>query len=391
MEKVLKKFEELCHDPYKRIAEAKKSINKKIIGCFPMYFPDEIVHAAGLLPITLFATDEAITMADKHLMPNACDQVRSTYDSLLKGKYDFLDGVAAIHLCDQVRFFMEVWQLDHPLPFFHQMCRPYNIDRSSRPLLVSELKRLKSSLEAYTGIKITPEAMRKSIELYNTSRTLMRELNQMRRTQPGIVSAANMVNIVASSMLMPREVHTELLKELLVKIETVKKRDDKRIKIVVAGHPCSIPDQALLELIEDPGMVVVDDDLFAGGRSFATDVKPEGDAMEAFADYYMNLIPCTTYHYPERWTGHTSNYSAYADYICNIMKNSDARGLILLKVKYCDPFDMEFVLLKEVLEKRNVPYLVLQTEVGKGPLEAIRTRVDAFREMLESMKGAAIE
>jgi benzoyl-CoA reductase/2-hydroxyglutaryl-CoA dehydratase subunit BcrC/BadD/HgdB len=180
-----------------------------------------------------------------------------------------------------------------------------------------------------------------------------------------------------------------LLKELLAKIETVKKRDDKRIKIVVAGHPCSVPDQALLKLIEDAGMVVVDDDLFAGGRSFATDVKQEGDAMEAFADYYMNSIPCTTYHYPDRWTGHAGDYSAYADYICDIVKSSDARGLILLKVKYCDPFDMEFVLLKEVLEKRNVPYLVLQTEIGKGALEAIRTRVDAFREMLQNTKGTA--
>src|SRR5665647_1717560 len=113
MEKILAKFKELCEQPYRRAAEWKNVSNRKVFGCIPMYFPDEIIHAAGALPVTLFGSDEPITMADKHLMTNACHPFRSTFDSLLKGKYDFLDGIATLHICDQVRFFAEVWQLDH--------------------------------------------------------------------------------------------------------------------------------------------------------------------------------------------------------------------------------------------------------------------------------------
>ncbi len=121
MEEILATFRDYCEKPYERAAQIKAAGKTKIIGCLPMYFPEEIIHAAGALPVTLFGSDDPITLGDGHLMTNACDQVRSSFDSLLKGKYDFLDGIAAIYICDQVRFYLEVWQLDHPVDFFHHL------------------------------------------------------------------------------------------------------------------------------------------------------------------------------------------------------------------------------------------------------------------------------
>ena len=90
MKDILVEFKDCCDHPYKRVAELKSARNTKIIGILPMYFPEEIVHAAGAIPITLFGSDEPITLGDSHMMTNACDQVRSSFDSLLKGKYDFV-------------------------------------------------------------------------------------------------------------------------------------------------------------------------------------------------------------------------------------------------------------------------------------------------------------
>jgi len=359
-------------------------MNKKVIGCLPMYFPDEIVHAAGLLPITLFGTNEMITMADRHLMTNACDQVRSTYDGLLKGKYDFVDGIAALHVCDQVRFFLEVWQLDHPFPYFHQMWRPYKMDGSTRPFLVSELRRLKSSFESFTGKEIKDDAIRESIKLYNASRAMMRRLSRFRGKRTGMISESDMLHVVTSSMVMPREVHTKLMEELLSKIENEKKQDEQKIKIVIAGHPCGVPDDGLLNMIEDLGMAIMEDDFFGSGRSIHSDVSLEGDPIESFADFYINAIPCTTYHFPANWGGNAKTYSSYADHVIEMMKRSEAKGIIIIKVMYCDPFDMEFVLLKERLDEEKIPYLALLTEHGHYNLEPMRTRIQAFKETLES-------
>lgn len=383
MEKVLTRFRAISEQPYQSAVEWKKLNKGKVIGTLPMYFPDEIIHAAGALPVTLFGNDdEPITLGDKHMMTNACHQVRSSFDLLLKGHYDFLDGIAALHVCDQVRFFLEVWQLDHPFPFFHEMWRPYKLHDTSRPLLAQELKRLINALEEFTGNQITPDQLRNSIAIYNQSRAMMRQLNQLRSDYPGIISAADMVHIVTSSMLIPREEHNQLLAELLSAIDTTQLPVDNRIRVVAAGHPCDPPADELLNLIEDQGMVIIDDDFFTGGRYFAEDIKDDGDPIDALVDYYMNSIPCSTYHYADDWTGEITQTSPYAEYIIEKVKKGQAAGVVVLRLMYCDPLDLEFVLLKNRLNQENIPHLSIFTESGPGASEATRTRIQAFMESL---------
>ena len=345
MEDILARFRDYCEKPYERAAQLKATRKTKIIGCLPMYFPEEIIHAAGALPVTLFGSDEPITLGDGHMMTNACDQVRSSFDSLLKGKYEFLDGIAAIYVCDQVRFYLEVWQLDHPVDFFHQMWRPYKMDSSTQVFFRSELERLISALEEFMGTKITTEALQASIHLYNESRAMMRKLNELRKERPGIISASDMTHIVASSMLIPREEHNELLKQLLAMLELKEAPTGKKQRIIAIGHPCSMPETEVLDMIEANGMVIVNDDFFTGGRYFSKDVSASEDPLDAFIDFYVNAIPCTTYHYAETWIKPGKSYSPYADYVIDMMKQGQAKGIVVLKEMYCDPYDMEFVMM----------------------------------------------
>ena len=381
--KTLTRFKELFEHPYQAASEWKLHNKGKVIGTLPMYFPDEIIYAAGALPVTLFGNDnEPITLGDKHLMTNACHQVRSSFDCLLKGHFDFLDGMAALHVCDQVRFFFEVWHLDHPFPFFHEMWRPYKLHDTSRSLLENELIRLISALEEFTNNKITPEALKNSIDIYNRSRAMMRKLNQLRSEAPGIISAQDMVHVVATALLMPREEHNQLLEQLLTELESTASAEDKRIRVIAVGHPCDPPDDELLQLIEDQGLVIVDDDFFTGGRYFAEDIDAKKDPVKAFVDYYMDSIPCTTYHYADNWKGEINNTSPYAEYIIDKVKKGQAAGVVVLRLMYCDPLDLEFVLLKNRLNEENIPYLSLFTESGTGSSEALRTRIQAFAETL---------
>ncbi|HNX92419.1 MAG TPA: 2-hydroxyacyl-CoA dehydratase family protein [Syntrophomonas sp.] len=385
MEDILTRFRDYCEKPYERAAQLKATSKTKIIGCLPMYFPEEIIHAAGALPVTLFGSDEPITLGDGHMMTNACDQVRSSFDSLLKGKYDFLDGIAAIYVCDQVRFYLEVWQLDHPIEFFHQMWRPYKMDSSTQVFFRNELERLISGLEEFMGTKITTEALQASIRLYNESRAMMRKLNDLRKDRPGIISSSDMTHIVASSMLIPREEHNQLLGQLLAKLELKEAPTGKKQRIIAVGHPCSMPEAEVLDMIEANGMVIVNDDFFTGSRYFSKDVSASGDPVDAFIDFYVNAIPCTTYHYADIWIKPDKNYSPYADYVIDLMKQGQAKGIVVLKEMYCDPYDMEFVMMKNRFEEEGIPYISIITEHGPGPLEAIRTRIQAFEETLRFM------
>jgi len=382
MEEILAKFRAYCENPYARAAELKSAGGMKVIGCLPMYFPEEVIHAAGALPVTLFGSEEPITLGDAHMMTNACDQVRSSFDSLLKGKYDFLDGIATIHVCDQVRFFMEVWQLDRPMEFFHQMWRPHKLDGTNQVFLRSEIERLITSLENFLGIKITSEALQGSIHLYNQSRAMLRQLNELRQEQPEIISAADMARVVAASMLIPREEHNQLLAQLLAEIRQAPAPVGKKLRVIAIGHPCGIPEPELLDLIEDNGLAIIDDDFFTGGRYFSRDIAENIDPVPALVDFYVNAIPCTTMHFPGNWIAAGQSYSPYADYVIELMRTGQARGIVVIKELYCDPYDMEFVMVKKRLAEEDIPYVTLITEHGPGPIEAIRTRVQAFTETL---------
>ncbi|HPF20429.1 MAG TPA: 2-hydroxyacyl-CoA dehydratase family protein [Syntrophomonas sp.] len=379
MEEILATFRDYCEKPYERAAQIKAAGKTKIIGCLPMYFPEEIIHAAGALPVTLFGSDDPITLGDGHLMTNACDQVRSSFDSLLKGKYDFLDGIAAIYICDQVRFYLEVWQLDHPVDFFHQMWRPYKWDSSTQEFFHRELKRLIARLEEFTGNKITTEKLKASIRLYNKSRNLMRQLNELRKEHPGIIRASDMACVVASSMLLPKEEHNELLAKLLAQLTQQELSAGKKQRIIAVGHPCSMPEREILDMIEDNGMLIVDDDFFTGGRYFSKDIALNDDPLDAIIDFNANAIPCTTGHYADAWIQPDKIYSPYAEYVIDLMKHGQAKGVVVLKEMYCDPYDMEFVLMKNRFEEEGIPYI----SISSGSLEAIRTRVQAFGETLQ--------
>jgi len=384
MENSLLKFRKYFNQRYDIAREWKKQSNSKVIGCLPMYFPEEIIHAAGVLPVTLFGSEEEITIGNKHLMVNTCGMVRSTFDSLLKDKYEFVDGIVALLVCDQVRFFFEVWNLDHPLPFFHQISRPYKMDETVKPFLISEIKRFKKALEEFIGINISQETLLKSIDIYNETRALMRELYDIRKEKPGYISAEDCMKIITVSMFMPKERYNLLLKNLLSEAHSEESAHNKKLKIIISGHPCDIPPKNLLTMIEELDVAIVDDDLFNGGRYFAADVNVDGEPLIALADHLLNPIPCTTYHYPENWEGSGEPASNYGDYIVNMAKNSDATGVILLRETYCDPYDLEFIMMKHSLEDADLPYLSVFTEHETRSIEPLRTRIHAFIESLDN-------
>ncbi len=57
---ILSALEEAATHPGRSVRAAMAESGKKAIGCFPYYTPDEIIHAAGLLPIGLWGG------ADRH-------------------------------------------------------------------------------------------------------------------------------------------------------------------------------------------------------------------------------------------------------------------------------------------------------------------------------------
>ena len=375
MEDIMRKFENVSTDPYKSVAEAKERLRKKVIGCFPMHIPEEIIHAAGLLPVVMWESNEVITEGLSHILPFNCAIVRSVVDDAVKRKLAFLDGLIFYDTCMQVRGLPYTFERNMNLPYLEVIHLPPMLTNPvSKDFLVENLMVLKTSLEKLIGQEIKPEALKQSITTYNKNRKLLRRLYDLRRKKPGILRASEIASIVSSSMKMLKEEHNRLLEELLPLLEQKQVAKDSMTKIVLSGSNCMAPRKDVLDMVEDQRMVVVDDDFFVGPRYFANDAPEDLPPLEALAERYLKRTPpCPT---------KTDWETDWTDYIIDMVRRNKAQGVLTFRVKYCPPHAVYYPHIKRKLNEARVPELMFELEHEVYSFEPMKTRLQAFAETI---------
>lgn len=375
MEKILQEFARTCENPYRRLSEWKATSGRPVIGCFPMYVPEEIVHAAGALPVTILGSEEPITAANDVVQSYVCAVVRSSFDLALRGELDFLDGVIFPDVCDTVQVLADLWDVHRPKPFNHSFALPGKVNSpSTRPYLLAQLRPIKDGLEQLTGQSIGADALRDSIAVYNEHRSKMRRLYELRRRNPGLLTARQMLSVVVSSMLMPKEDHNRLLDQLLAAAAGRHAPAEGRVRLLLAGNLCDEPEPTeMLDMIEELGGVVVDDDLYTGRKYFSGEIKPDGDPLEALADHFLDFAPCPTRHNPAK---------DWPSYLIDLAEQSAAQGVVMLTLKYCEVLGFDLPYTASRLNAAGLPHFLIETDHEMASLGQVRTRLQAFVEML---------
>ena len=150
-------------------------------------------------------------------------------------------------------------------------------------------------------------------------------------------------------------------------------------RIMVVG--AEVDDAAFIELIEDAGASVVTDDLCPGGREYRAFVKTEGDPIAAIAERYLRGIMCGRSYVEQEGT-----YLEYLEqrfgHIARAAKEYNVDGIVLYIYKYCDPFGFEVPAMKSYLEAQGIQVLYLEDEYSMSTIGRLRTRIQAFLEML---------
>ncbi|MFC1980946.1 2-hydroxyacyl-CoA dehydratase subunit D [Chloroflexota bacterium] len=371
--KILDKFTTVAQNPGNWINNWKAQTQKKVIGCFPMYVTEEIIHAAGLLPVYLLGSDEPIGLAANYFHQSVCHPIRSNLDAALRGQLDFLDGLIIADVCEQVKRGADLWLLAKPTPFFFKLRLPGVLNASShRSWLLQELGRLRSALEHLTGSKISDDSLRNSITIYNQHRSLLKDLYERRREGLLSLNLAQLEKILIAAMFMPKEEHVELLFAYL----KVKSSEPVAAgpRLLIWGNPCENLEPGLCEAIEAIGGVVVDDYIHTGARYFSSQLSQGADPLEVLAATYTRSLPCPTKYSTEIDVG---------EHLLQLAHRSKAQGVIISIPKYCEIFASSYPRLKQALQKEGIPHLLLESD-HSGASAQIRTRVQAFVEILEA-------
>ena len=192
--------------------------DKKIVGYFPVYTPVEIIHAAGALPVAVFGGGNKVKTkkADSRLPSFICSIPRTSLEQGLRGDLDFLDAMLFQPICDVCRNLIQIWHRALPEVIIELLYLPQNIVTSGTEAFIkSEYNRVKNIIEKITNQQVDEKALINSINIYNKQRQLIRDLYQMRRETPWLVSASESYVLLRAGTMMPVEDHIPLLEKVL--------------------------------------------------------------------------------------------------------------------------------------------------------------------------------
>jgi len=365
-------FYEAVSDTGKYIRNLKNS-GKKILGYMCSYTPEEIILAAGIHPVRLFGTERNIALADAHLQSYTCSLARGVLEGALSGEMDYLDGMVFPHTCDTIQRLSDIWRLNTDFGFFADVVLPVKLDtESAREYMEDVLRKFRSDLEKGMGVTITDRALEESIEKYNRIRGCLKTIYELRSADPGILTGSDLHAIVKGSMIMDRDYLLERLPEVIEMLKGESpSTDTERKRIIMVGSICDHPD--VYAIIEKSGGVVVWDDLCTGSRYFEGLTGTDGDPVKAIANRYIERQIC-----PAK---HMSN-TARGDSLIEMVRNNDARGVIFLLLKFCDPHYFDYPYIKGFLDREDIPSILLEIEDQLPSEGQLMTRFETFIHML---------
>ncbi len=372
-------LEALYTERGKRAKELRNS-GKKVISYFCCFVPDEIITAFDMVPYRIQGSQsEPIDQADACIETMACPFARSCFNLALNGEYDFLDGFVAPHSCDTVERMYHIWRYYKPAPFTHFINVPHMMGPSSDEFYHKELEFFIKGLEKWSGKKLDTGKFREAIRLYNQRRAVLRELYELRKPDPPLVSGTEITEVLVAGMGIPAAEHIELVKRFIAEVKgRPKPKAQKLPRVFLWGN--EIDDIAFIKLIEESGAYVVMDDLCTGSRFFWDDVPETNDPLDGIVSRYLH-IHCPRSNIPKAETREKDLENRYG-YINRFIKEWNANGVIFYIVRYCDTCELEGPDLREYLNEMKLPVLMIEDDYSTSTIGQLRTRVQAFLEMI---------
>lgn len=356
------------------IARGWKSQGKRVIGWTCTYTPEEVIYAADAMPVMVLGDLGGTRLADAYLPSNSCSFARSCFNAALRGEYDYLDGFVESNSCDNRGKIFDMWTHYTKVPNIYFINTPHTNTEKAHGFFYEEVIKFKEWLQKAFGIHISDESLRKAIEVYNTNRLLLKKVYDLRMKHPPLISGTEALEISLSSTVTPKEEHNKLLNQLLNEISSRSNPPKESLRLLVTG---SVMDNTeLIKIIEAVGGSVVADDWCTGSRYFWNLVDSGGDPLRAIARRYLDKVPSSfMYHHEERFK-----------HVVEMAKRYDVEAAIIFVLKFCDTHMFDAPLLRDELKALDLPVLYLEWEHSMSGIAGLKTRIEAFIEMVGGVK-----
>lgn len=370
LEELIQAFQEIASNPKKMVNEYKSEVGKEVIGVMPVYAPEEIIHAAGCLPIGLWGGKKEISKTRAYLPAFACSIMQTVMELQIEGAYDVLDAVVFSVPCDTLKCLSQKWKGRSPVIVF---THPQNrIIEGANTYLVKEYEWVKAELERIIGRKISTESIKESVKIYNENRKIMREFVEIAAQYPHIIDPVVRHNIMKSRWFIRKERHTLYMKELITELkkEPIVPWDGKKIILTgIMAEPLE-----LLEIFKNEKFAVVADDLAQESRQFRGDIPEETEnVLYNMAKWWQNLEGCSLA---------TDVNKARGQMLIEMCKKTKADAVVVCMMKFCDPEEFDYPVYRREFTENGIKNISIEIDLEISSFEQIRTRLQTFKDIL---------
>lgn len=356
--------------------KAAKETGRKVVGIYCTYCPQELVLAAGAIPVGLCGTrEEPIAAAEEQLPRNLCPLVKSSYGFAVSDTcpfFHFSDLVIGETTCDGKKKMFELMGAFKPV---HVMQLPHlNNTEASFNLWVEELRLLRKELEAHLDVTISDENIWEAIDVINREKQAMKSMFDLNRSDPPPLSGLELLTVAWSrSFSSDKDEVIDNVRELVAEVKALPNATGKPApRVLLTGCPVGLGSEKVIRLTEEFGAHVVAMENCSGYKTLELQTElGEPDPIVALARKYLD-IPCSC----------MSPNPYRLDMLERMIDDFKVDAVIDLTWQACHTYNIEAFAVGKLVKQRGIPYLHLESDYSTSDMESLKVRIEAILEMV---------
>jgi benzoyl-CoA reductase/2-hydroxyglutaryl-CoA dehydratase subunit BcrC/BadD/HgdB len=361
-----------------------KAAGGKVVGYLPgSYVPEEIIYASGAVPVCLCEAGdvEPVESSSSTIPRNFCSFVRAQVGDKLLGRnplYGLVDMVVAPVACQHLKKMAEIWEYDGDLPLVKLGVPLANTGAPDLEYYANQLRKLKVQLERLTGGSVDDQKLRAAIGAYNGLRDGFRRVASLRRNQNPPISSLEFLQLQHASLYADPLVMTGALQSRYAELANHSgQTPTPGPRLLLIGPNVCKGDYKIIELVQAAGGSIVAEFVDEGVRNYWQDIDTGSDPLEALARGYLrDRVPCAFM---------IESARTRLEFALDLIAEYSVAAAVWYELRGCETYDSESHWFARQLEQRNIPVLVLESDFGPSDLGNLRTRVDAFIEMVKGV------
>lgn len=380
----MKPFFETLKSIYVDLQDVRRSDGMKTVGTYCVLVPNELIYAAGAIPVRLCSGSyTAYSVGDDYVPRDACPLVKAvmgfghTHTSPI---YDNCSLMVIPVTCDCKKKLAGILEQLKPTVILN--VPPVKSEDADTAVYLQELYRLIPYLEKVTRKKITADTLAESINDVGYAQYEMSQFLKYRRYDPALLYGAQVMAVMNAFSYMPALKWAKQMHQLNRELEMRLKGKQfigkvKQPRILITGSPIAFPNIKIPLLIEEMGGMLVADETCFGERGLydptvVTDESFDG-MIRALANRYTRPCTCPVF----------VDNSRRLYRIKQMIKEHKIQGVIYHVLRGCLVYNYEYQMMEDALDKLGIPVIRVESDYNEEDVEQLRIRIEAFIEMIK--------